>query len=306
VTLLQSIRSPIAEVPELQLVSDPALAAPLARRIARLAQQFPGPLAEGLVLPWAVTTSGDLTLPTEISPIDDPRAALATAQAAASRLTTLLWGGTPRSAAERARQTLRLLRTDRPTDALETIAGLAPPSPDEIATITRHLAALHATLVHHGLATEDTIWRLTDDDITRALATGTPPTETRLGVDRWEPFLHNVVMAAGVHHTGKAAAPGAGAGIAHVIGSQGPKDAPRGRYVIVAPEPTPNLSPLLWNAAGLVTRAGSTGAHLIEFAHSIGVPTVTSCSLPTLDADDPPLVAINGSSGTVSVLDPDT
>jgi hypothetical protein len=303
VTLLQSIRSRRVDPPELVTAADPELATPIARRIARLTQRFPGPLAEELVLPWAVALDGELTLPpTTTGPADDPRAVLAAARADAAGLTVRVWGGTPRSAAERARQVLRQMRTDRPGDALATIGTLAPPGPDEVAALTGLLAALHAALVERGLASDDTFWRLGGDEVDRALTSGAAPTETRLGVDRWEPFLHNVVMACGEHHTGTPAAPGAGAGVAFVVTARGPAAAPRGRYVIVAPEPTPNLSPLLWNAAGLVTRSGSTGAHLIEFAHSIGVPTVTSCPLPALSAEDPPLLAVDGTAGTVAVL----
>ena len=55
-------------------------------------------------------------------------------------------------------------------------------------------------------------------------------------------------------------------------------------------------------AAGLVTRAGSTAAHLIEFAHSIGVPTVVGCDLPRFAADEPPpLLAVDGDLGRVAV-----
>jgi signal transduction protein with GAF and PtsI domain len=59
---------------------------------------------------------------------------------------------------------------------------------------------------------------------------------------------------------------------------------------------------MLWSAAGLVVRAGSTAAHLIEFAHSIGVPTVVGCELPPMDADAPPLIAVDGDRGRVSVV----
>lgn len=145
-------------------------------------------------------------------------------------------------------------------------------------------------------------WRLGPDAVARALTEGQAPAESRLGVDRWEPFVHAVVTAGGTTYQGTAAAPGAGAGRAHVVDARSRDTSPLGRYVIVAGQLLPSLAPLLWNAAGRVTRAGTAAAHLIEFAYSIGVPTVVGCALEPFDWRGPaPLVAVDGDRGRVSV-----
>lgn len=298
VTLLQSIHSPepatTTDVGEI----DPVLATDTARRVASITQRYAGRLADELVLPWAVG------LPTIPAPADTPALApaeaLAQARADASAMTALLWGGSPRAAAARADSVLRRLRGDDPASAVDEIAALTAPSPEAAATVLAHLTTVcDALLADHLIDHEAAFWRLTGaalDD----LVEGRPPAkESRFGVDRWEPFLHRVVRATGEHHTGTPAAPGAGAGRAYAFDPSQLHGSPTGRYVLIASEPGPELGPLLWNAAGLVTRAGSTAAHLIEFAHSIGVPTVVGCDLPR--SVDGMLVAVDGGEGLVAV-----
>ena len=306
VHLLQSIRSVApprnaAHTREL----DPALASPLARRVTELVQRFPGRLGYELVLPWAVALRGRLPA---AAPSDlEPAVALATARAEADALLAQVWGGSPRGAALEAERVLRALRGHSPVTAVELLAKLPQPSPERAAAMLGHLEAVRLALqTSGGVDQEAAFWRLGPDALQRALAEGHAPAQSRFGVDRWEPFVHGVVTSAGACYEGTPAAPGASAGRAHVVGDGLGNGSPQGRYVIIASQPLPALGPLLWNAAGLVTRAGSTAAHLIEFAHSIGVPTVIRCALPQFDGSRrAPLVAVDGDRGIVSVLSPD-
>lgn len=303
VHLLQSIRS--MEAPrEARYVGelDTILATPVALRIAQLVQRFPGRLGHELVLPWAVAFGDGMPVPTPSE--FEPAAALATARAEASALTAQIWDGSPRSASAEAERVLRLLRGDSPAETVNRLAQLPQPTPEKAAAILGHLEVVRLALRSAGVVNQDAaFWRLGPDDVHRALVEGHAVPESRFGVDRWEPFLHGVVTAAGTSYTGIPAAPGAGAGRAHVVEQQSSNTSPQGRYVVVASRPVPALAPMLWSAAGLVTRAGTSAAHLIEFARSIGVPTVVGCDLPVLDGSSAdPLIAVDGDHGRVSVL----
>ncbi|HEX5695836.1 MAG TPA: PEP-utilizing enzyme, partial [Acidimicrobiia bacterium] len=70
------------------------------------------------------------------------------------------------------------------------------------------------------------------------------------------------------------------------------------RGIITSPQPIPNLAPLLWDAAGLVTATGSPAAHLFESARALGVPAV--CGLELDEADQ--IVAVDGHAGVVATL----
>ncbi|AYY12290.1 hypothetical protein EF847_05785 [Actinobacteria bacterium YIM 96077] len=304
VTLLQSMRSRDAVVAGSSRAAchGGALGGPIALRVARLAERYAGELGDELVLPWAIAASWMPELPDEGSGAE-PSEALAAARALAAQLTARVWGGSPRAAASRAGDVLRQLRGDDPAAALETVAELPGPAPDEAAGVLAHLATVRRAMGVDGSADAETaFWRLAPGVLARALAGEPPPRTSRFGVERWEPFVHGVVSAVGERYAGTAAVPGAGAGRACQWEDMRERGLlPGGRYVLLAPEPEPALGPLLWNAAGLVTRAGSTGAHLIEFARSIGVPTVVGCDLPRLSGDERPLLAVDGERGTVSV-----
>jgi pyruvate,water dikinase len=72
----------------------------------------------------------------------------------------------------------------------------------------------------------------------------------------------------------------------------------RGRSMVTAPQPVPNLAPLLWDAAGLVTETGSPAAHLFESARALGIPAV--CGVELTDANQ--IVAVDGNTGVVATL----
>jgi len=75
------------------------------------------------------------------------------------------------------------------------------------------------------------------------------------------------------------------------------------RSVLVAGRPLPRYAPLLMGASGLVTKGGSEAAHLVEVARALGVPTVVGCDLEGVRTGGGMLVAVDGHSGAVHVLD---
>ncbi|MBV8151669.1 MAG: hypothetical protein JOY59_08935 [Candidatus Eremiobacteraeota bacterium] len=77
---------------------------------------------------------------------------------------------------------------------------------------------------------------------------------------------------------------------------------PPGSVLIVA-RPLAAFAPLLWNAAGLVCRAGGAGAHLIEVARSLDVPTVMRCRLDDVVAAGAEnfVLTVDGDEGCVFV-----
>jgi phosphoenolpyruvate synthase/pyruvate phosphate dikinase len=82
---------------------------------------------------------------------------------------------------------------------------------------------------------------------------------------------------------------------------------PLPRMVLVAPNPIPQLAPLLWAASALVTTGGSAAAHIDEVARSLRVPAVLGCDHEQLFSflDDQSglsrLIAVDGDIGRVAV-----
>jgi pyruvate,water dikinase len=308
--LLQSIRStPHVTAQGGTAAADPVLRSAVAVRVARLAQRSPGPLWYELVLPWAVALREPLPAPAPSAlPPDE---ALAAARTEAAALIAQVWGG---GAAE-ADQVLRELRGPAPAAALRALDQLRQPDRARAAVVLGHLDRARSASRADRLVTQDAaFWRFSAADLAQALRERAAPAERRLGVDLWEPFVHSVVMACGTSYAGTPAAPGAGAGPAYLVDEQVMRGgAPEGRYVLVARRPLPSLAPLLWNAAGMVIRAGTTAAHVLEFAASIGVPTVVGCPLPDIPTDGRPeswasttdcpvLLAVDGDRGYVAAL----
>jgi hypothetical protein len=130
------------------------------------------------------------------------------------------------------------------------------------------------------------------------ITTTTPDPGSRLGVSRGEPFVASVVLGNGVRHNGIPASPGVGAGVLiRPEGATGPGPiSPRG--VLAAGQPVPNLAPLLWDAAGLITETGSPAAHLFESARALHVPAVCGVTIPPGDW----IVAVDGNSGVVATI----
>ena len=63
-------------------------------------------------------------------------------------------------------------------------------------------------------------------------------------------------------------------------------------------QPVPNLAPLLWDAAAIVTETGSPAAHLFESARALRVPAVCGVTIPPGDW----IVAGDGQAGVVATI----
>lgn len=280
-----------------------------AARLARLAARYPGPLGEAFVLPWAVGGGGIDTavgggIDTAVGGgidviVDDALAALPTLVA---DLTAQVWGLPPDEALATARTTLRQARGRDPEGALSRLPDLNPPDPETAVHVFASLRAIRGRLVEIGAVTwPEVAWFLEPDEIHELL---THPSAVRkrdrFGFDRWEPFLAAVAMGTGVRGTATTAAPGVAAGRMYRI-VDGDTSGFRPRDVVVAPLPVPDLAPLLWDAAALVTVGGGPAAHLFESAQALAIPAVCGIDRQTADelfAGDC-LVAVDGDGGAV-------
>jgi hypothetical protein len=252
--------------PMVNPVSSAGIVDPDLVRIARLVMSAPGRLGEELVLPWAL---GGLPGPGSVDAETSHDVALALDLR--DELLAQVWGMPPEQALAAAQECIAGLLGPDPQPALDVIRRLRPPDSSRSARL---------------LAMVD------------ALARTDRPTIARLGVGRWEPFVASVVLASGTHHLGTIASPGIGAGVRSHIGQ--PQESGRfsPRAVITAPQPIPNLAPLLWDAAGLVTGAGSPAAHLFDSARALGIPAVCGVELPEGEW----IVAVDGHNGVVATL----
>ena len=77
----------------------------------------------------------------------------------------------------------------------------------------------------------------------------------------------------------------------------------RPRDIIVTQYPLQNFSPLLWDAAGIITIGGAPTAHLFEVARSLTVPAVINCPISNIVKSGPRLGMLDGDAGRVAILD---
>lgn len=285
----------------------PRPAHPDLERVARIAVAFPGAVCEELVLPWllgvrdldgllAVTLERDGDPTEEVEP---PGVEALRHRAAA--LAARVWGLDATAATAAARRLLQHLRGGDP-HAAGRLQRLTPPPLDEAVAILRQLLALGGQLAASGrLRTARDVLHLRPRDLW-----GPAVGHQRHGPGRWEPFLVEVAEA-GQRLEGAAAAPGQGAGVAQPVGDPtAPPPDRLPRRVVVAAAPVPLLGSLLFDAAALVTCAGSTGAHLLEVARSLGVPAVVGADVAWLLEEPRPdawLVSVDGDAGVVHVHD---
>ena len=241
--------------------TDPRLL-PIVRVVVRAA----GRLGEELVIPWAL--GGLPTAEPYVGKLPDD--AIARAYELRDSLVAEVWALPVEQALEVARSCMATLLGHDPLSALEVVGNLRPPDPERASSLW-------------SLAQ-----RLVRDD-----------PAPRRGFGRWEPFVAWVVLDAGTRQQGIGAGPGVGAGIS--TGKYPPDGLDtnyRPRAVIVASQPIPNLAPLLWDAAGLVTESGSPAAHLFESARALRIPAVCGVALPPGEQ----IVAVDGHDGYVSTL----
>jgi hypothetical protein len=307
VTLLQLGRPIETEVEAVVIPEE--LRTDLAARMARLVRRAPGPMGEWLVLPWAVA---DLeSLPewgfSVQAPIADAGPALDDAERLARGLAATAWGGDEEGALERAAEALRALRSTRPGDALEAMANLRRPDPEDARRVMALLATVGDGLVAAGaIASPELAWHVPPAEARRILAGGTAPSRLRIGFDRWEPFEAAVVLGTGTTALGEPAAPGIAVGRLWVVTDPASAAGFRPRDVVVATHPVPMLAPLLWDAAAIVTTGGGPAAHLFESARALGIPAVSGIHLDGAlgeswrTAAGRFALAIDGSTGTVA------
>ncbi len=232
--------------------------------IARAAARAPGRLGEELILPWAIAGLPEETPtapPEELSPED--------AAVLRDHLLAQVWDMAPEPALASARECMTGLLGPDPAPAVARARQLHRPDPVMAGRLLAHLDALLS-----------------------------PSHVTRIGYGRWEPFIASVVLSMGEHHSGTPASPGIGAGARAHIDTRDSIAGYRRRCVVTAPQPIPNLAPLLWDSTALVTETGSPAAHLFESARALAIPAVCGVSLPPGDL----MVAVDGSSGVVATI----
>jgi hypothetical protein len=232
--------------------------------IARAAARAPGPLGEELILPWAIAG-----LPVEDRAIEPAELAPAAAMELRDQLVSQVWDMTSEQALVAARECMIGLLGADPKPALARVRQLGKPDPE---AATRLLAHLDTSL--------------------------SPSHVTRIGFGRWEPFIAAVVLSMGERHTGTPAAPGVGAGARAHIDDHDAIAGYRRRSVVTAPQPIPNLAPLIWDSTALVTETGSPAAHVFESARALGIPAVCGVSLPSGEL----VVAVDGTTGIVATI----
>ena len=228
--------------------------------VARAVIEAGGRLGDELILPWALGGLPEPDPPIEGVPVD----AMASALELRDELTAEVWGLPAQAALAEARSCMRMLLGTNPRSALNVISSLGSPDPTTAASLLALVEAMER-----------------DDP------------SPRRGVGRWEPFVAAVVLSAGTTQEGTPASAGFGAGIV----SRG-QSAFLPRSVIAAPKPVPNLAPLLWDVAAIVTETGSPAAHLFESARALRVPAVCGVAIPPGEQ----IVAVDGHNGVVATI----
>jgi PEP-utilising enzyme, mobile domain len=228
--------------------------------VARAVIKAGGRLGDELILPWALGGLPEPGPPIEGVPVD----AMASALELRDELTAEVWGLPAPAALAEARSCMRMLLGTDPRSAVNVISSLDSPDPTTAASLLALVEAMERN-----------------------------DPSPRRGVGRWEPFVAAVVLSAGTTQEGTPASAGFGAGIVH----RG-QTAFRPRSVISAPEPVPNLAPLLWDAAAIVTETGSPAAHLFESARALRVPAVCGVAIPSGEQ----IVAVDGHNGVVATI----
>ena len=297
--------------------------------LGRLARRYPGPLGEALVMAWAASDpvaviDAAAASMREVESAVDPAAAFDLAVRESAALSAEVWEMPASMATARAAAILRQVRSSHPGTALDCLTRLKPPDPARAAKIIRLLTIVQRAIEAKRPRGSAWIWHQTVAKLAKTLHSETrndPPQERedtgpvagqaveRIGTDRWEPFQTAVVASFGREHRGVAASPGLGCGRLCFISGPERVDEFRPRDVVVMTHPVPNLAPLLWDAAGVVTVAGSPAAHLFESARSLNVPAVCSVDLEDslghnlADSTGKFVLAVDGTRGLVHASD---
>jgi hypothetical protein len=273
----------------------PKVVDPVLVQFARVVMRCPGVLGDESVLPWALAG-----LPRGGEQVDVvPEEALGEVRRLSSELTATAWGMPFREASETARQCLEGLRGPDPSAAIDRIRRLRSPDRNDAIVALGLIDTLRVAMVRLGAAADlESAWRLSLDQIESVLQGRSIDRVPRLGLGRWDPLVASIVLDMGSRQVGTPAAAGIGVGVGARISDAGGMTSFKSRSVITAPLAVPNLAPLLWDAAGLVTEGGSPAAHLFESARSLGLPSVCGVPIP----EDDLIVAVDGHTGTVSTI----
>lgn len=269
--LLQVQDSAVHEVEE-PMVVPAALAHPFALQFVRLTQQHSSTLGDELVLGWRAAA------PLDLEPVayegSDRVAALAQARELSAELTSAAWNEPFERALAQAEHVLRRMRSDRPNESIDVLRGLDP--------VDAGVAARLLGIVE--------------------FLEGTDTTSGRRGMGRWEPVLAGVLALQGEVYEGEPSVGGVGAGRMVWLDSSKRTEDVRPRDILVTQYPLQNYSPLLWDAAGLITIGGAPTAHLFEVARSLTVPAVINCPIAEIVRAGPCLGMLDGAAGRVSIL----
>ncbi|MFT7476249.1 MAG: phosphohistidine swiveling domain-containing protein [Verrucomicrobiales bacterium] len=271
VILLQVQDSVVHEVEEAMIIPA-ALGHPFALDFVKLAHEYPGALGDELVLGWRAAAPNLAAVP--FTPTGDRDATYAQARSMAATLLAQAWGEPEVDAVAHADLVLRRMRSDRPNESIDVLRDLN--------SIDEGLAAQLLGIADHLMATAD----------------GTK----RRGLDRWEPVLAGVVALQGEVHEGEPSVGGVGSGRLVWINSSKDTSHVRPRDIIVTQYPLQNYSPLLWDAAGVITIGGAPTAHLFEVARSLTVPAVINCPIAEIVKEGPVLGMLDGDAGRVALL----
>ncbi len=271
-TILLQVQDSVVHEVEEAMVIPAALGHPFALDFAKLAHEYPGALGDELVLGWRAAAPELEAIP--YTPVGDRAEVLAEAHAMAATLLTQAWGEPEVDAISHAALVLRRMRSDRPNESIEVLRDLND--------VDEEIAARLLGMTDHLIATE--------------VRNG------RRGLDRWEPVLAGVVALQGEVHEGEPSVGGVGAGRLVWIGNSKDTSHVRPRDIIVTQYPLQNYSPLLWDAAGVITIGGAPTAHLFEVARSLTVPAVINCPIADIVKQGPVLGMLDGDAGRVALL----
>jgi pyruvate,water dikinase len=131
------------------------------------------------------------------------------------------------------------------------------------------------------------------------LETGVPPIST------WGPRNggDHTMATAGEVLQGTAGAPGEVTGVARVVLDPSDPAAVGVGDIMIAPTTDPSWTPLFLSAAGVVVNVGAVASHAAIVCRELGVPCAVSVIDATSRIPDGATISIDGSTGTVTVLE---
>ena len=281
-------------------------AAPELVKVVLTMLRYPDRLGERLVWPWAIGLS-QLPAVRPGRTTGDPATLMAELENHANLLVSQRWP------ALQLPRVLELawaqLRKGDQSAMLELLSQAEAVDPHLAETHLQKLGELADALTQAGVIPNGGwMWYQDPDQVGEPKVRG-GKLSRRIGIGKWDPLIFNIIVSQGTSLLGHPAAGGWGAGRLQFITSATNARALAPRTVIAADLPIGNLAPLLWNAAGLITRGGSPGAHLFEVAQWLGVPAICGVELQhgsggsdRHTGEEDLMVAVDGDRGEVTYL----